>query len=91
MAKAILVIGMPESCDRCDCCRNSYCYAPNVQDHDVVEYARSKTKPAWCPLKPMPERQDTAGETVASVKGYMVGWNAYIDAIEGKGKQAEEE
>lgn len=82
MSKAILVIDMPESCDKCPlmfrheeerCCmpegRNSFC-----------------KKPSWCPLKPVPDEQCEGGTWTMS--GYMadefsIGWNACIEEILG--------
>ena len=79
MSKAILVIDMPESCDKCPlllrheeerCCipekRNSFC-----------------DKPDWCPLKPAPEK-DTEYYLHEYNAGYKVGWNDCINAILGE-------
>lgn len=55
MAKAVLVMDMPESCDRCrfklNVPRNrSYCY---ISQHSCDKECR---KPDWCPLRELPEK-----------------------------------
>lgn len=94
MSKAILIIDMPESCDKCPlllrheeerCClpekRNSFC-----------------DKPDWCPLKPAPEKIDVPDfdDTVKAEsenafevgmymydRGHYRGYNICIDKILG--------
>ena len=76
MSKAVLVIDMPESCDKCPlllrhdeerCCipekRNSFC-----------------DKPDWCPLKPMP-KEDKEYHIHEFDAGYKKGWNSCINTI----------
>lgn len=78
MSKAILVIDMPESCDKCPlmfrheeerCCmpegRNSFC-----------------KKPSWCPLKPAPEKAFVWHEDARS--DWERGYNTCIDEILGE-------
>lgn len=77
--KAILVIDMPESCDKCPlmfrheeerCCipegRNSFC-----------------KKPSWCPLKPMPEKLEGNDSIYYQWGDYEDGWNHCLDEILG--------
>lgn len=60
-SKAILVIDMPESCDKCPCFCGVYtdmcCKALNNRtiDYPYPEDFRQD----WCPLKPMPEKEHT--------------------------------
>ena len=54
MSKAILVIDMPESCDKCPLMfrhEEERCCMPEGRNSFT-------TKPSWCPLKPMPEKID---------------------------------
>lgn len=97
MAKAVLVMNMPESCDMCDFAddtqpprygeRTLYCNAPGIGD-DVTDYIACR--PDWCPLRELPERMEICGTYNAEyyAKGglmpsYKLGWNKCLDAIEG--------
>lgn len=81
MAKAILVMDMPEDCSECE-------YLRKVQNVrccvlcDIAPRIRN-SRPSWCPLKPIPKRR-----TISPNKGFLqgsdFGWNACIDAICGK-------
>ncbi len=78
MSKAILVIDMPESCDKCPlmfrheeerCCmpegRNSFC-----------------KKPSWCPLKPLPERRDSLTVSDWGFEGgFNSGYNTFLKEL----------
>ena len=59
MSKAVLVMDMPSSCEECPLLSvGRYCKgkeAPNV----AVDSHLDKSKPDWCPLKPMPEKKDS--------------------------------
>ena len=97
MAKAILVMDMPESCAKCEFCReireNQHCCERVVNTVGVckrieldVEFYQYE-KPNWCPLKEVPEKTVTMELSVAhseSVEmGYREGYNACIDEILG--------
>ena len=83
MAKTVLVMDMPESCDMCDFVDNNqppiygvdktYCGFPGIGE-DVSDYIACR--PDWCPLRPMPEEKQNA-----CTHGFAAGWNACIDAI----------
>lgn len=86
MAKAVLVMDMPESCDRCRFKLNvpynrNYCY---INQNSCDKECR---KPDWCPLRELPEREtemtdaDDLGKDY--VRGTMDGWNACLDEITG--------
>lgn len=86
MAKAVLVIDMPEQvCQKC-----TLCY--ETEDDEYLCYAIGKLvpdgeRPDWCPLRELPERMEVCGTYNAAycAKGgsYTTGWNACLDAIEG--------
>ncbi len=71
--KAILVIDMPINCE---CCRfrisdlngeNWECYG----DETIRLVKDSKTKPNWCPLRPLPKKldyRDLSDEVSASIE-----------------------
>lgn len=79
MDKAILVIDMPESCDKC----------PLLFRHEEerccwVEGRNSfTTKPDWCPLKSIPNKRKEkyAADVGLRDSGFIDGWNACIDEI----------
>lgn len=85
--KAILVIDMPESCAECDLMwEDEYsvfcpCRHPN-NTADIYDHVQSQTKPDWCPLKPVPEKEDVWDDE--EIFGwYDRGWNACVDKILG--------
>lgn len=97
MAKAVLVMDMPESCDMCDFVddeqpprygeKTLYCGVPGIGE-DVTDYIACR--PDWCPLRELPERMQICGAYNAEyyAKGglmpsYKLGWNKCLDAIEG--------
>lgn len=101
MSKSVLVIDTPENCYDCpfgtEYCGNleydGLCELANCLDYDVILMTEehydceSKSRPEWCPLKPLPERKEyiVPIDNVESQKDIIaVGWNACIDKITGK-------
>lgn len=95
MAKAILVMDMPESCFGCNFL---YCDGDtNLDSCQAREKARpvdSETykKPDWCPLRELPEKKET--HTVLEVnpngrwtEGMKAGFNVCLDEILEKRKE----
>lgn len=92
MAKAVLVMDMPESCDMCDFAddtqpprygeRTLYCNAPGIGD-DVTDYIACR--PDWCPLRELPEKKEELPnenyEFGSLGKAFTSGWNACLDEI----------
>ena len=86
MAKAVLVMDMPESCDKCTlCCMTPYgeymcCkMRKNVPDGE---------KPDWCPLRELPEKEETVHSQECYTNGYWSdemksGWNVCLEEITG--------
>ncbi len=75
----------------CDhCANNLYSSDKMAGEAKIFCYdCESKSRPEWCPLKPLPEKKSTT----APVSNYEVqknlfaaGWNSYIDKITGEGK-----
>ena len=89
MAKAVLVMDMPE------CCADCYCgyFERDTKELNLVcgatgEDANNVGKPDWCPLRKLPERMEVCGTYNAAyyAKGgkmpsYKTGWNACLDEI----------
>jgi hypothetical protein len=83
MSKAILVIDIPDSCSECPVCASYQSCAFSIREYwcstngkDVEPYS----KPDWCPLKPMPDKQRFNG-IVDYDNDYLYGWNACINKI----------
>lgn len=93
MAKAVLVMDMPESCFGCNLCHiddgedratcQAYKTAKEVNS-DIFE------KPEWCPLRELPKKKEEfeLRKCKGSVKGTWKvplienkGFNAYLDEI----------
>ena len=73
--KAILVIEMPENCDKCRIrCEHYYSAYKNGTTKSI--------KPDSCPLKPMPEKKEPDKQ---SIKKHFeaIGYNTCIDEILG--------
>lgn len=101
MSKSVLVIDTPENCYGCpfgtEYCGNieyeGCCELADCLDYDAILMTEehydceSKSRPDWCPLKPLPERKEyiVPIDNVESQKDIIaVGWNACIDKITGK-------
>lgn len=88
MAKAVLVMDMPDSCDVCDYVddtqpprygeRTLYCMAPGIGE-DVTDYVACR--PDFCPLRELPEKKHNDNEYDEYSDGWDAGWNACLDEI----------
>ena len=89
MAKAVLVMDMPEYCKQCVFCRGlNACKLKKylVRDKICTVYTVDKQimeggKPYWCPLRELPERSDHPEH--CDNGRFDAGWNECLDAIEG--------
>lgn len=77
--KAILVIDMPEGCNKCEFGLHQ---DVNINYCKVSEKHKYKDdiKPDWCPLQPMPEKYDIPDSDFE----YELGFNKCIDWILGR-------
>lgn len=87
MAKAVLVMDMPE------CCADCYCgyFERDTKELNLVcgatgEDANNVGKPDWCPLRELPEKKET--HTVLELhsngrwsEGMKAGFNICLDEI----------
>lgn len=90
MAKAVLIMDMPESCDMCDFADDTqpprygektlYCTVPGIGE-DVTDYIACR--PDFCPLRVLPERKETNYYMNNKGKGIVEGWNACLEEITG--------
>lgn len=87
MAKAVLVMDMPDDCTMCKFFDlDGQCHAVDVENPWSTD--PEKAKPDWCPLRELPEKNPNNPELKPGVyyteKGYEVfksGWNACLDEI----------
>lgn len=87
MAKAVLVMDMPESCGECPFCRGlNECKVKKYLVRDrlftiftVDAQIMEGGKPSWCPLRELPEK---ANHPAYCDNGrFDKGWNACLDMI----------
>lgn len=85
MAKAVLVMNMPESCFGCN-----FMYCDEESDTETcqaMETARDidliEDRPDWCPLRELPEKipELKSGYEEVSTSIHRVGWNACLDEM----------
>lgn len=84
MAKAVLVMDMPECCVDC-CCGyfERYTKELNLVCGATGEDANNVAKPDWCPLQELPEKipEFKSGYEDIGASIRRVGWNAFLDEI----------
>ena len=99
MSKSVLVMETPENCYVCPfgtayCSALEYeglCELADCLDHDVILMTEehydceSKSRPDWCPLKPMPEKSTIENDMTDYQCGMVDGRNQCIDEITGGG------
>lgn len=99
MSKSVLVIDTPENCYDCpfgsEYCGNleyeGRCELAECLDYDVILMTEehydyeSKSRPVWCPLKPLPEKMIVPrGARNTDGLEYAFGYNTCINEITGK-------
>lgn len=99
MSKSVLVMNTPENCYDCqfgtEYCGNleyeGLCELADCLDHDVILMTEehydceSKSRPDWCPLKPLPEKSTIENDMTDYQCGMVDGRNQCIDEITGGG------
>lgn len=92
--KAVLVIDMPNTCEDCHLrlALDRYRCINTKEDRlrwcgDEDGFYSSDTKPSWCPLRPLPKKEEKPikGEDDYNdfCIGYTRGWNECLDEITG--------
>lgn len=81
MAKAVLVMDMPECCADCQLADDDpsglYCvFADDYYDGSDS----SEDRASFCPLRELPEKKELY-LSINNQKGYCDGWNACLDKI----------
>ena len=84
MAKAVLVMDMPESCFGCNLCHIYYEEdRATCQAYETAKEVDSDTfeKPEWCPLLKLPKHRNTTGPMSAERLLLNAGYNDCLDEI----------
>lgn len=84
MAKAVLVMDMPETCKDCSCKYPSYkdyaLYDCAITGKTIpIDGGRYGEKPNWCPLRELPEKANHPD--YCDNGRFDKGWNACLDEI----------
>lgn len=99
MNKSVLVMNTPENCYNCpfgigycgDLEYEGLCELADCLDYDVILMTEehydceSKSRPDWCPLKPLPEKSTIENDMTDYQCGMVDGRNQCIDEITGGG------
>lgn len=87
MAKAVLVMDMPDDCPLCKFFdSDGQCHAVDAENPWSTD--PDKAKPDWCPLRELPEKIPDlkSGYEDFGVSIRRVGWNACLDEILKEGR-----
>lgn len=83
MAKAVLVMDMPESCNKCPLFSGNYTDMACRANGKGIDYPYPKNiRQDWCPLSLVPaKKQYDDIPDVSCAQWWSLGWNACIDTI----------
>lgn len=101
MSKSVLVIDTPKNCYDCPfgteyCGDHEYegcCELADCLDYDAILMTEehydyeSESRPDWCPLKPLPEKNKAPKVADGYELGYEDGWNKCLEKIAGENEQ----
>lgn len=100
MSKSVLVVDTPKNCYDCPfgteycgnleyegCCELAECLDSDMRliTEEHYDY-ESESRPDWCPLKLLPEKDTKNHFPDEFEDGYAAGWNRCIDEIAGEVK-----
>lgn len=88
MAKAMLIMDMPSSCEECDFFKElrwnrHYCTQKNCKEIEGYVSDFRYEKPYWCPLREVPQKKEFSDIETAFDRVKTLGYNACIDEIFG--------
>lgn len=88
MAKAMLIMDMPSSCEECDFFEElrwnrHYCTQKNCKEIEGYVSDFRYEKPYWCPLREVPQKPDYPP---INENSYVAGYNDCIDEMLGGGE-----
>lgn len=79
MAKAVLVMNMPESCSKCGL-HYKLPFETEVCCSELKAVSKEK-RADFCPLRELPEKKEINYYMNSKEKGVVEGWNACLDKI----------
>lgn len=82
--RAILAMDMPKVCADCEYLLKStdgYNYCGLTQCFCSKDLDAEKEKEPWCPLRPMPNKDEPRPNADEYEKGWCTGWNDCLDEI----------
>ena len=80
MARAMLIMDMPEACYECPCEADYVCQA-KCKEIDEIDKVQE-----WCPLREVPQKADIKKAVTMTTLCWCEGYNACIDEILGGGE-----
>ena len=96
MSKSVFIVDTPENCVDCIFCQEyrtksreyAYCYVTkgeSAPDMTLIAclHGYRQSKPDWCPLMDLPEKDNGDYPANTSDAGFVEGWNQCIDEITG--------
>ena len=81
MSKSILVMATPKTCNSCDLCGGTFHYYCKANHRNIESLS---IRQDWCPLKPLPEKDDWNDPYDEYNTGYSNGWNSCLKEIIGE-------
>lgn len=88
MKVIISIKNMPNNCRNVRGDKENVCHfggmVCKITEKDVMKHVVSGTKPDFCPLEEIPEKLDVKSAKTFTDLGWIGGWNACIQKIEGK-------
>ena len=100
MSKSVFVVNTSETCVDCIFCQEcgigsrkyAYCYVTNGDSENDMKpidciYGYRQSKPDWCPLKPLPEKDNFDDPYDEYYTGYRDGWNRGLEEITGRNEK----
>lgn len=84
MSKAVLIMDMPKNCLECPIGKNMSISIETCISCPFGKCAidsEAETIPDWCPLRPMPEKEEEKKTDIAYDIIIKRGWNACIDEL----------
>ncbi|MED9905264.1 MAG: hypothetical protein UFG06_13925 [Lachnospiraceae bacterium] len=86
MAKAVLVIEMPENCNQCDSCIIGSVVFCGISGKKIEQEIMNESKTSEkCPLRELPKKKNYEKLSDTNpAKAWGNGWNACLDEIEGR-------
>ena len=91
MAKAMLIMDMPSSCNVCRYCtvyvrKRSLISVCKLRPFSIIDKEKINERQEWCPLREVPQKEYLLNYPEYRENDYAQGYNACIDEILGGGE-----